>query len=217
MLTLSMMIMSLPPIFADQNTVSLKSDKISSVTNSSKNVTVGTNGIVIKGKFYSKKQFKALLDTAIKLEAPTDQNSVGTRALPLVAGIYFIPGIGEVAIAATGVILIGGAVISLTSWAGQMVSNWFLQKAVEEEYQKDKANGVPTDKHTVTSNEPPTTSSPNSSLDLKKPNESTKQRRYYDKNGNADMDIDYSHGGVGHTFPHKHYWNNGQRGNEMPY
>jgi hypothetical protein len=39
-----------------------------------------------------------------------------------------------------------------------------------------------------------------------------KQRRYYDKNGNADMDIDYRHGGTGHTFPHRHDWNNGVRG-----
>ncbi|MFV8821503.1 hypothetical protein [Faecalibacterium sp. 9] len=42
--------------------------------------------------------------------------------------------------------------------------------------------------------------------------EGVKQRRYYDKNGNADMDIDYRHGGTGHTFPHRHDWNNGVRG-----
>ena len=52
---------------------------------------------------------------------------------------------------------------------------------------------------------------PYSSKDLED-SEGVKQRRYYDKNGNADMDIDYRHGGTGHTFPHRHDWNNGVRG-----
>ena len=57
----------------------------------------------------------------------------------------------------------------------------------------------------------------NSSKDLLDENGDVKQRRYYDENGDADLDIDYHHGGVGHKFPHKHYWNNGVRGPEMLY
>lgn len=34
-----------------------------------------------------------------------------------------------------------------------------------------------------------------------------KQRRYYDEFGDAIKDIDYFHGGTGHTFPHIHYFN----------
>lgn len=33
------------------------------------------------------------------------------------------------------------------------------------------------------------------------------QERYYDSDGHAKYDIDYSHGGNGkHKFPHKHDW-----------
>ena len=57
----------------------------------------------------------------------------------------------------------------------------------------------------------------NSSKDLPDENGDVKQRRYYDENGDADLGIDYHHGGVGHNFPHRHYWNNGVRDPEMPY
>lgn len=92
------------------------------------------------------------------------------------------------------------------------------QKSVEEEYQKDKENGTPTDNHSSQSGSSlPTQGDKNSSKDLKDEKGYTKQRRYYDKDGNADMDIDYSHGGVGHKFPHRHYWKNGIRGSEVPF
>ena len=38
-----------------------------------------------------------------------------------------------------------------------------------------------------------------------------KKRRYYDSDGNVILDIDYSHGGVGHIFPHRHDWIDGVR------
>lgn len=56
----------------------------------------------------------------------------------------------------------------------------------------------------------PTSTTPNSSKDLISGGQ-VKQRRYYDSNGNAIKDIDYFHGGVGHTFPHIHYWSRGVR------
>ena len=80
-----------------------------------------------------------------------------------------------------------------------------------------KNTGEPTDKHSTQSTSEgsslPKTGTPYSSKDLED-SEGVKQRRYYDKNGNADMDmdIDYRHGGTGHTFPHRHDWNNGVRG-----
>lgn len=36
---------------------------------------------------------------------------------------------------------------------------------------------------------------------------SLKQRRQFGKNGQAEKDVDYSHGGIGHKFPHVHDWN----------
>ena len=78
-----------------------------------------------------------------------------------------------------------------------------------------KNTGVPTDKHSTHSTSDcsslPKIGTPYSSKDLED-SEGVKQRRYYDKNGNADMDIDYRHGGTGHTFPHRHDWNIGVRG-----
>ena len=85
----------------------------------------------------------------------------------------------------------------------------------DEAYEDAKNTGEPTDKHSTQSTSEgsslPKTGTPYSSKDLED-SEGVKQRRYYDKNGNADMDIDYRHGGTGHTFPHRHDWNNGVRG-----
>jgi len=77
-------------------------------------------------------------------------------------------------------------------------------------------NGEPTDKHTVLDgNRLPKTGEPNSSSDILNPDGSVKQRRYYDKDGNADLDIDYNHTDDGtHTFPHEHKW--GPDGREDP-
>ena len=48
---------------------------------------------------------------------------------------------------------------------------------------------------------------PNSSADLLNPDGSVKQRRYYDANGRAEMDIDFNHTDDGtHDFPHIHLW-----------
>jgi uncharacterized protein RhaS with RHS repeats len=46
---------------------------------------------------------------------------------------------------------------------------------------------------------------PNSSTELYNKNGKLIQRRYYDKNGNVEFDIDFSHGG-NHVFPHIHNW-----------
>ena len=94
------------------------------------------------------------------------------------------------------------------------VTQWFAERA-EQAYEDAKNTGEPTDKHSTQSTSEgsslPKTGTPYSSKDLED-SEGVKQRRYYDKNGNADMDIDYRHGGTGHTFPHRHDWNNGVRG-----
>lgn len=52
----------------------------------------------------------------------------------------------------------------------------------------------------------PVIGKPNSIYEIYNKNGSLKQRRQFDKNGRAKKDIDYSHGGVGHEFPHVHDW-----------
>lgn len=84
------------------------------------------------------------------------------------------------------------------------------EKAKQQKYDKAKRDGNPTDNHSTESGSSLSTKGkPYSSKDLK----GVKQRRYYDKNANADMDIDYRHGGnETHKFPHRHDWKNGVRG-----
>ena len=73
-------------------------------------------------------------------------------------------------------------------------------------------NGKPLNNHrTVPDSEasslPATKQTPNSSVDLLNPDGSVKQRRYYGKDGKAQMDIDFNHTDDGtHEFPHIHIW-----------
>lgn len=176
----------------------------------SDNVFITDEGIYINGTYYSQEQFIQLLDTAQEIETPQTRS-----AAALVAGTWWIPGIGQVIVTAAGVVIVAGVVVEVGSWIYNAVVNWFADRAVQQAYEDAKENGEPTDDHsTQTTSEGsslPKTGRPNSSKDLKD-SQGVKQRRYYDKDGNADMDIDYRHGGVGHTFPHRHDWNNGVRG-----
>lgn len=82
-------------------------------------------------------------------------------------------------------------------------------------YQVAKKNGTQAGIHTK--KYPPLnklglTGKPRSSEDLYD-DKGLKQRRYYDKDGNADEDIDYDHSNAdgAHTFPHRHQWIKGRR------
>lgn len=179
----------------------------SAATENSGNVVVTDTGVYINGVYYTQAQFIELLDTAQEVEFQQ------SRMAGVVAGTWWIPGVGQVVVTAAGVILVGGAVIAAGSWIYDAVTSWFADRAIQAAYEDAKDAGEPTDDHsTTTGSSLPKTGRPNSSKDLKDKDGSTKQRRYYDKDGNADMDIDYHHGGTGHTFPHRHDWNNGVRG-----
>lgn len=73
------------------------------------------------------------------------------------------------------------------------------------------------DKHSVVNDSeasslPAKGQQPNSSMDLLNPDGSVKQRRYFDENGNAKMDIDFNHTDDGtHEFPHIHNWDWSQK------
>lgn len=179
------------------------------VSETNSNVVVTDTGIYVNGTYYSEEQFIRLLDTAQEIETPQ------TRSAALVAGTWLIPGIGQVIVTAAGAVIVAGAVVEVGSWVYNAVVDWFAYRAVQQAYEDAKENGEPTDYHSTQNTSEgsslPKTGRPNSSKDLKD-GQGVKQRRYYDKDGNADMDIDYRHGGTGHTFPHRHDWNNGVRG-----
>lgn len=97
------------------------------------NVIVSNEGVSINGVYYSKEEFEQLLDQAIEqqsLETPHKSSGFQTQAIPaLVAGSYFIPGVGQVLITATGAIIVGGAIISGGTWLYNTISNWFSERA----------------------------------------------------------------------------------------
>lgn len=99
----------------------------------SNSVVIEENGIYINGNYYTQDEFKLLLDTAQKIDRPTDR-----MAGALVAGTWFIPGIGEVVITAAGVITVAGVVAKAGSWIYNEVVQWLNAKK-EDKNTKDKS------------------------------------------------------------------------------
>ena len=162
------------------------------------------NEKVIPEKFFSSDNKLALKKKAYN---PTNYAS------DAIVAAYMIPGLGEVALLTTNAVMFGGAVYYAKSSIYQKVQRYLA----EVDYEDEKINGEPTANHTVEQGRNlPTRGEPNSSKDLEDSN-GIKQKRYYDKNGNADVDIDYRHSEEEtHIFPHKHIWKYGSRGNWQP-
>ena len=180
-------------------------------------VIITDSGVYIHDIYYSRAEFMQLLDTSVEISVLQPMSAAGA----LMAGAWLVPGIGEIVVTAAGVIFIAGVAVEAGSWIIDAVKQWFADKAsqeTQEAYNDAKEKGEPTDDHYVQNggSSLPKKGNPNSSKDHVVDG-SLKQRRYYDKNGDADMDIDYHHSGVKHKFPHRHYWNNNVRGPEMPF
>lgn len=170
-------------------------------------INVVDTGIYINDIFYSKEEFDVLLNQAIYVE--NGQPGLTTFSLAgTLAGTYVIPGIGPIVITITGGLIIGGTVIAAGTWVYNTVEAYFAEKA----YNEHKKNGTKTDGHTVT-RKLPVTGKPFTSKDRTRDgswNGKVLQRRYYDKDGNADLDIDYTdHGNpkAHPKVPHRHDWN----------
>lgn len=130
-------------------------------------------------------------------------------AMRIMAGTWYLPGIGKIVVTLGGIYVGGVAIVKVSSWVANKVESWLISKAEakEDAYEKAKEKGVKTENHkTKNGRNLNNEDKPLSSADLEDENGRLKQRRYYNKNGKAELDIDYSHGGVGHTFPHRHYW-----------
>lgn len=193
---------------------------VSEDAETSSNVVIVDDGIYINDTFYSQSEFLELLDAAIEISTPRPYAVAPAAAAAgsLVAGTWWIPGVGEVLITAAGVIIVGGVVIGVGTWIYNAVTQWFADRAEKEAYEKAKQSGTPANNHSTQkggSSLPPE-GDPNSSKDHEV-NGVIKQRRYYGEDGYADMDIDYTHSGVKHVFPHRHYWVNHVRGDAVPF
>ncbi|TDM15327.1 hypothetical protein [Macrococcus bovicus] len=159
--------------------------------------------------FYKENEIVPLPNTYIP---PKNQTGVTTYAIPIAVGTgYFVPGVGEVLILATGAIVVAGVTVKAGSYLYNKITVYFAEKS----YQDAKKKGTKTENHstqsTSTKSSLPIKGKARSSKDLKD-SKGVKQRRYYDKNGNADVDIDYRHAAQpGVKFPHRHTWINGKR------
>ncbi len=119
-----------------------QSNKLEEVTNNQSNVHVTDDGIFIDDKFYTQEEFTNLLDSAI-LVSEDNTNGISTRnaavadaGAMLVAGTWWIPGVGEVVVTAAGVIIVAGTVVAVGSWAYKTVTNWFKNRAYNKSAEK---------------------------------------------------------------------------------
>lgn len=175
-------------------------------------VKVVEDGLYVNDTFYSKEEFETLLEQAVYTS--NDSNEINTFGITgALAGTWWIPGVGQVVITTAGVILIGGAVIAAGTWIYNAVDSFFAERTYEEH----KKNGTKTEGHKA-GKEFPRTGTPRTSRDRTADgtwNGKVLQRRYYDKNGNAELDIDYTNHGnpkAHPKVPHRHDWNGTERG-----
>lgn len=106
--------------FAQNNAVNTG---IYSVSKSSGSVIVTDDGVTINGVFYTKSEFKKLLNQAVEVSG-SNSGIIQPQALPAAAGAYFTPGIGQFAISATGGIILGGVAVVVGSWLYDTITDW---------------------------------------------------------------------------------------------
>lgn len=209
-LVISMLITSGPNVFAKGNSINTHLYGVN-------NVIVTDIGIQINGKYYSDEEFIQLLNKAQKIDTiDTNVKRKKRAAAILLPGIWFIPGVGQIAVTLSGGVIVAGVAIKVGSHIHNSIVKWFENNAVREAYENAKGRGAPTDNHSEKpwrphdKKLPVRGEKPFSSKDLVD-KKGVKQRRYYGENGMADEDIDYYHNGEKHTFPHRHKWVNGER------
>ena len=128
------MLLAVIMIFSTNMTAFANAGSVSATeTKTSSNVIVTDTGIYINGTYYSQEQFIQLLDTAQEIETPQTRS-----AIALVAGTWWIPGIGEVVITAAGAVIIAGVVVEVGSWVYNAVVDWFADRAVQQAYEDAK-------------------------------------------------------------------------------
>ena len=120
----SLMLSNTIPAMAAENG---DAETVSNVTQTA-SIQVDDSGITINGVYYTPKEFEELLDTAEPIDTPKPR--VQTRSAAIAgasAGAYFIPGVGEVLIAATGAVIVGGVAITAGNWAYTKIVSYFKE------------------------------------------------------------------------------------------
>lgn len=77
-------------------------------------VSLTENAIIIDGKSYNQEEFDELLNSTIIIQP----------RFAAAAGVYFIPGVGQVALTATGAVVLAGATIYAGHWAWNKISDY---------------------------------------------------------------------------------------------
>lgn len=100
------------------------------------------NCIYIDGKSFTEEEFSAILNATTPEECLVSQNNQHSRTA--VVAVYFVPGLGEVALLATGAIVIGATVYSVGTWAYKKFKKWLKTSAKKEaqDAAKDVSNKV---------------------------------------------------------------------------
>lgn len=133
-------------------------------------------GVYINDVYYSRAEFVTLLDTAIEEEIPQTRSAVA-----IVAGTWWIPGIGQVVVTAAGTILVAGAVVAAGSWLYDTISDWFATRAEIAD---------------VKAKIPERLKSPNGEVDLGNFDQKVKGKQQYKEDGGWSIDKDTAgHGG----------------------
>ncbi|HDR7367262.1 TPA: N-acetylmuramoyl-L-alanine amidase family protein [Bacillus toyonensis] len=138
----------------------------------------------------------------------TKRAAVAGALAALVGETFWIPGVGQVVIASAATITVAGVTWYAGSYIYDTVVDYFTSSTAGK-YEKARKAGEKTAKHKdVHGRKLAGDGEPFSSQDLYDGTYGYKQRRYYDKDGKAEEDIDYNHGDEdkSHTFPHRHKW-----------
>ncbi|MGF7431352.1 hypothetical protein PQ689_05480 [Thermoanaerobacterium thermosaccharolyticum] len=118
--------------FASENESSSKNANINKC-----NIVITDDGVYINDVYYTQEQFVKLLDTAVVVDETELKNdtiksnsamrSIGVQSATgaLIAGTWWIPGVGEVVITTAGVVIISGTVIAAGTWLYNKVVDWF--------------------------------------------------------------------------------------------
>ncbi|MGG0822006.1 hypothetical protein ABE099_03940 [Paenibacillus turicensis] len=125
MLAISMLLTTGLTVSAEspQTSVNIKSQ-----TKNINRLVVTDSGVTINGIYYSKIEFNQLLNKAVKVSTSNKIQPTAAAA----AAVYFIPGIGQIAIAATGAIIIGGVAIAAGTWLYDTITSWLGDSTARE-------------------------------------------------------------------------------------
>lgn len=97
--------------------------------NENSSVVVTDSGVYIHEVYYTQEQFEQLLETAQEVEMNTGNQTRSAAVGALVAGTWYIPGLGQVIVTAAGAVLVAGVVIEVGTWIYDTVVEWFATRA----------------------------------------------------------------------------------------